>query len=537
MILKKPYAFLIKHFRLIHLILTLPLIYLVRKTHLVVSFFNQYVSNGYLYQTGSDISGNYINFYMYLSIFLIVISILAMYFLLKYKEKPVKMYVVMMIYYLALFAMLIWYSGIMSKMATEVLQAKAARMYRDISILIYLPQYIFITFTSLRAVGFNIKKFNFQLDMKELQIESEDNEEVEVGIEIDGYKTKRFFRRFKREFSYYLIENKLIISIIVITLIFSSILIYYKTRENYNLTYSQNNSFNHQGFNVNIKDSIISNLTYNGKLIDNEYYYLVLRTNVKNTYSTKQKLDFQNFEVIMGNKTLKPVLDRSSYFIDYANPYFGDEFAANEEKDIVLVYRLEKDEIKKSFKLRLLSEYDANNKKIKTKYAIVNLTPVTIDAVTELNTIEINNKLSLSNTNLGSTLLTITDFTKTNNYVYDYQICYEDGNCITKKDIASIDYTKGTGDYSLLVLGYDLDLDSATPYTKYIKNNLKFFEDFTQVRVKKGEEYEIYDVVNITPKKLTNNKVVLQVKGNILDKDDVDLLVTIRNKRYIINLS
>ena len=47
MILKKPYAFLIKNFRLIHLILTIPLIYITYKTTAVSNFFREYVSNNY----------------------------------------------------------------------------------------------------------------------------------------------------------------------------------------------------------------------------------------------------------------------------------------------------------------------------------------------------------------------------------------------------------------------------------------------------------------------------------------------------------
>ena len=161
MILKKPYAFLIKHFKLIHIILAIPLIYIVRKTRSVVSFFNQYVINKYSFQTGSDISGLYISGLMLFSIVIIIFAASTIYFLLKYKEKPVKMYVSLIAYYIFLFIVLFWLSGIISSMSQDVLGAKAARSYRDIATLIYYPQYIFIVFIALRAVGFNIKQFNF----------------------------------------------------------------------------------------------------------------------------------------------------------------------------------------------------------------------------------------------------------------------------------------------------------------------------------------------------------------------------------------
>jgi len=534
-ILRKPYAFLIKHFRLIHLILALPLIYIIRKTHLVVDFFNTYVSNGYTYQTGSDVSGIYINWLLYLSIFIIIISILSIYFLLKYKEKPVKMYIVMMIYYLVLFMMLIWYAGIISNMSRDILSAKSARFYRDISLLIYLPQYIFIIFTALRAVGFNIKKFNFQSDLKEMQITSEDSEEVEVGLEIDPYKTKRFFRRYKREFTYYVIENKLMITIVLTVTIFSLLFIFYKTRNNYDITYSQNKAFSHQAFTVNVKDSIISNMGYDGNKIDDKYYYLVLKTYVRNNAAQTIKLDYDNFEVISGKKRYKPVLDRSTYFLDYANPYYGDYLKTGEEKEIALVYRLEKSEINKSFKLRLLSSYNSEKEKLVTKYAIVNLTPVILDSIINIQTVNTGSKLILNNTNIGNTIFMVNNFEITKSYTYQREQCASEGNCRTVTEIANIDYTKGSKTNTLLVLDYDFDLDKETTYGKTTKNDFKFFDDFVSVKTTVYDEEKNYSAINVTPNNL-QNKLILQVNGDIMDKEDVDIYITVRNKRYIINL-
>ena len=47
MILKKPYAFLIKNFRAIHILLTLLCVYITYKTTGVISFFREYIANNY----------------------------------------------------------------------------------------------------------------------------------------------------------------------------------------------------------------------------------------------------------------------------------------------------------------------------------------------------------------------------------------------------------------------------------------------------------------------------------------------------------
>ena len=534
MILRKPYAFLIKHFRLIHLILALPLVYIVWKTHLVVDFFNTYVSNGYTYQTGSDVSSLYINWVLFLSIFIIMVSIGSIYYLLKYKEKPVKMYIIMLIYYIFLFIMLIWYSNIISGMAKEILSAKAARLYRDISLIIYLPQYIFIIFTALRAIGFNIKSFNFQSDLKEMQITSEDNEEVEVGIGFDTYKTKRFFRRYKREFSYYLAENKFIISIIVGVSLILFVVFFYKTRNNYNEMYRQNDTFSHQMFTVNVRDSIITNLGQDGQKIDGSYY-LVLKTYIKNNSAQRFKLDYNNFKVIVDKKELVPVLDRSTYFIDYANPYYGDYLKVGEEKTIALAYKIDKEDINKSFKLRLLSSYNSSKQKLVTRYAIVNLTPVILDDIINVTTVGMNSKLILSNTNVGNTIISIGGYQTTTSYIYEYAHCYSENDCRMIKDVADVDYTRTNGPVTLLVLDYDFDLDKDTIYGKYTKNDFNFFNDFVTVKGVRREEPFEYNTFNVTPSKL-KNKLILQVTGDIRDAEDLDMYITIRNKRFIIDL-
>lgn len=534
MILKRPYAFLIKHFKLIHIILAIPLIFITYKTRLVVNFFNEYVTNRYTFQTGSDVSSFYVSGLMLFSVLIIIIAALAIYFLLKYKEKPVKMYISLIVYYITLFIMLFWLSNIISSMSRDILSAKAVRLYRDISTIIYYPQYIFIIFVALRAVGFNLKQFNFRTDLKELEITSADNEEVEVGFEIDGYKTKRFFRRFKREFSYYLVENKFMVTVVVIIILFASIIVYYNTRTSYTSTYTQTDTFNHSGFSLKVTDSIITNLSYKGKVIDDNYY-LAIKLNTKNNSNKKQKLDYNSLVLKVGNKNIKPTLDKSTNFLDYAAPYYGEYINPRDDKTYVLVYKIDKKDINKTFKLKVLSSYEVKKDKLITNYSIVNLSPVIIDEIVNIKSTILNDKINFNNSNVGSTILTITNFYRGSSYVYETKTCKSEDNCSSIKDIISVDYSLSRGDASLLVLDYDFDLDEETTYAKNLKNKKAFFENFILVSAGNNESSVTYDVVDITPKNV-EGKVILQVSGNILSSEKLDLYITIRNKRYIVKL-
>ena len=96
MVLKKPYAFLIKHFKLIHLLLCIPLIYLIIRTGAITSFFSSYVSSNY-YTNLTNVSGTYINYFMYFASLLVVLLVLAIYFLMRQKKKNTKFYMFLII--------------------------------------------------------------------------------------------------------------------------------------------------------------------------------------------------------------------------------------------------------------------------------------------------------------------------------------------------------------------------------------------------------------------------------------------------------
>ena len=83
MVFKKPYAFFIKYFRLINLILSLLLIFITYKLNLL----RQVVNNIYLGKVVnySTLKGDYIGFRMYLLLF-IVIAILVSIILLFIKK-------------------------------------------------------------------------------------------------------------------------------------------------------------------------------------------------------------------------------------------------------------------------------------------------------------------------------------------------------------------------------------------------------------------------------------------------------------------
>jgi len=167
MILKKPYAFLIKHFRIIHLLLLLPMIYLIIKTKTIVSFFSSYVAYDYSFSFTNILSGlasNYINIFMYVAVIVILTVLIALYFLLQNKEKPTKFYSFSIIYYIGIFILLTTCINIFGQIEEGTLNFTMARIIRDVFTIIHYSQYIFIILFFISIYhSFRFRPLNFYL--------------------------------------------------------------------------------------------------------------------------------------------------------------------------------------------------------------------------------------------------------------------------------------------------------------------------------------------------------------------------------------
>lgn len=217
MVLRKPYAFLIKHFRLIHLIITGILGYLLYQNRKVYVFLSNCIKGTVNKYSVMD----YINYSVYIYILLAGILMLVVYWLLKYKNKPRNIYIFSIVIYIVVGIIIFATYGYMSTFVNEVIDQKTIRLYRDILFITLIFQYYEVVFMLIRGLGFDIKKFNFGKDVQELGITLEDGEEIEVNTSIDTTNVMRSLRKQKRELGYFFKEYKLyIIPILLLIFIF-----------------------------------------------------------------------------------------------------------------------------------------------------------------------------------------------------------------------------------------------------------------------------------------------------------------------------
>ena len=128
MILRKPYAFLIKYFKLIHLFIAVLIGYLLYKSYNLVDFLSLSVANNYNAVISGQIAGLFINYFMYFAIILILGFLIAIYYLLSHKDKPRKFYMYSIIYYIILFILFTIFYDFINDLSNNEITSSGLRL-------------------------------------------------------------------------------------------------------------------------------------------------------------------------------------------------------------------------------------------------------------------------------------------------------------------------------------------------------------------------------------------------------------------------
>ncbi|MBQ8192776.1 MAG: hypothetical protein IJZ46_01740 [Bacilli bacterium] len=353
MILRRPYAFLIKHFRFIHLLLFGLLVYVTVKANDMLSFFKEYIDvNGNI----EIISSNYISYMIFVSFFLIIAFSLIIYYLMRYKDKPRFLYIFIIIICILSLGLFIFLYINIRELEISSMSGRELRLLRDISRFNYWLLFLVCIPILIRGLGFDIKKFNFRKDIADLKLEDKDSEEVEVNASIDSDSAKRSLRKFLREFKYYYIENKFIINIILIIVVIILILIFPFNKYVINRDLNEGEILSSSYFDISVDDSYIS---YRNRISKNNFY-LILKFNIRGKVD-KYGLDLDEFVLVGDNNKYIPSLKYYYYFSDVGNGYRNNILNTDDYDEYILIYNVDINDKNSDFILN----YIGNDKNIK----------------------------------------------------------------------------------------------------------------------------------------------------------------------------
>ncbi|MBE6155354.1 MAG: hypothetical protein E7164_01195 [Firmicutes bacterium] len=535
MILKKPYAFLIKYYRIIHLALAFLLAYGALRLKDVVGFFNEYVGNGYT----TTVVSNLENLYTPISLFIVILCIMAfaaaILVLLSHKKKKTAFYVIMEIYYLVILLGLSYVRTVLIGFETELIASTLARSLRDVLTIVYIPQFVFILFILLRTIGFNVKKFSFKDEIKEMGEDHLDSEEFEVSFDFDAHIIKQKVNRFFREMFYYIKENRFIVLCIVsVVAILTGYYSFNNIQTNYDTTYKAGTKFTYNQVEVTFEDAIISNLNYRGKKISDKYY-VVIKTIISNDSGSTIPLDFNNFRLHVGGKIIMPNIKMASEFIDYAPDSVPVSIAHKSTKTFALVYEIEKKQIRKNIKLKIYNGSVYNDGKYNDRNIFVKINPLLIPEMSIVGNYSINQSISLDDTYIGYTKLTINNYTIEKKYIYLYEACTSSGQCQNYSGAVTVPITSERYKNKILVLPVEYKHDPNTLYGRSYTSLQLFAENFVNIQYKIGDSTYSDKSINVTPQQVTNF-MAFEVPAEIEDASIIQAVITVRNKRYFVNL-
>ena len=514
MIFKKPYAFLIKNFKIINISLSLLLIFLTYKLNKLSTIISK-IYNGTI-TNNSNLNKEYIGFKMFLLLFFTIILLSLIILLLKKKKKPLYDYIYCVIYLVIIILYLMSISNVFYRINDSIIEQSKLKLYVDVSFLVIIPIYIFIINYFLIGIGFNIKKFNFIEDISEFKKETKDNEEVELILNKNTYKYKRGFRKTIRETKYYYLENKniintfftiLLISLLTFTFSFS---IFKTNKARVNREFLISNIF--------LKINKITETKYdlNNKLIEKNYKFVIVNLTVRGNGNNVSNLDLNRFRLFYKKEYVYANNYYNNFFYDLGTPYDKEEIT-EKSRNYIIIFKVPVKYKSNRYTLKIYENNIVEANEIKGSYKTINFKSKKIDELVSLEKVNLSENIVLNKESYGNTNLTISDYNISNNYLYDKD------NII--KIIKSKDINK-----TLLILDYTLDLDKQNSISNYFKDDMTFFDKFVSITYNYNNEdinYKSSCIGNI------NNKVMLSVPYEVSNADKIKLYINLRNRIFV----
>lgn len=527
MILKKPYAFLIKYFKLIHIVLLGLMIYLLYRTNIVLNFFQEYISSNQLI-TGKDFTGQLFNIYMFAIPFIIIVFLIVLLGVMYYKKKPMIFYVYNIV---IMISVLVFYNlayDVAGTLEMQVIDTKTLRLYRDLYMIVIIFQGLSVILTFIRATGFDIKKFDFGHDLEELDITEADNEEFEVDVDIETNVLKRDFNKRLRFFRYIYLENKFIINTVFLILFSIICFTLYMNLTIYNKSYNQTEMFLGNEFTMEVSNSFLTNEDYKGKVITDNYL-VIIELKVRANYSKEAKLNTTKAELKVGNQIFFHSNKYRSKLIDLGHTYENGVISRDDFQKELLVYEIPKSLMNEKMILNYIDDIESNHNKLNPKYISVNIKPYSLiseDKIEskKLETVNVINKMVLKDTSIF-----ISSFEMQNKFVLNYKYCNK-GECYN-----SIEYIKPrintNYDKSLIKIEGTTTIDE-TIKSNNIYNLYSIISLFGKIRYELNGTTKYYTEL----KQVSSNRVELQdvyyfeIPTEILDSEKISLIVDVRDK-------
>lgn len=534
MIIRKPYAFLLKHFKLIHLLLMSMILYIIYRTGMISSFFSHYFSSGENVM-GQEITDSLFNVFTYTLIVMVILCSIVVLYLMYTKKKPVKYYAFTVLIYIVLFVFMNVTENIINQMEALQLSARTVKAFSDINTIMLVLQILCFLPALVRGIGFNIKQFDFDKDLQELNITAEDREEVEIGFGIDIDRFKRNFNRNVRHMKYAYLENKLFANVGIVILILLMGYGIYRTLGFNEIKYNQGQYFNTSNFIMTITDSYIVDSDVQQKKLDAGKTLIILRIKIKNKYTTPIIFEKIRAELNVGGYKFYPTQEYQNEIVDFGTLYATQKIN-NDEQNFVLCYEVPANYLDKKIQFHYVDRINSIQKKVETTYVKTIITPIDLRGKVQERHSKLGEEVAFKNPILGKSTLKITNYDIKSEYQLVYNFCVKSGQCQQ-----SFEYIKPG-----ILTNYDKKLLKVVYDYKPSENWNNNYSDFYKLIEYLGTiRYEIEGQIKtqqlefkqVKPQKSSSENVIyIEVLSEIDKAEKIYLDFNIRNQKYVYEL-
>ena len=410
MILRRPYAILIKYFKLIHILLFGLFVYILFSFRKIYLFLVDYVKKGTFNYT-DNIANSYVPIVLLIILFLIIFLGVFIYLLMKRKSKPSLFYILLTAYSLIGFFLMIVYRDFYASLELTSYETLSVIIYRDIMAFLYYICFFFVGVLFIRAFGFDIKKFSFEKDKRELNLDVSDSEEVELGVSLDKYDAIKTIRKEKRELLYYYKENQRFFNILAGVIVISLILVIYIHFFVNNKVYKETSTVTLGNIDFKILSSFVTNENYFQEVISPNNYFLVLELQIDNKNDYDLYFDKEIFRINNdNNEYLYPATSYCSSFSDLGLCYTPDSKVIKGSQKYIILFKISSPVYEGYFEI-------LKNKGDNYKYEKINLKSGNIEIVSE-------------NYKMNNDYFNISAYAIEDKASYKYKEC-ENDNCVS----------------------------------------------------------------------------------------------------------
>lgn len=516
MILKKPYAFFIKMFKPIHLVLAVLVSYLVYLENKILNFLNTYIYSS-SNVVGENIKERLVNNLVYIIPIVIIILSLIILGVMFRKKKPVTFYVINIFSFIVITIINMYAANFLGILEESIVAVKTVKLIHDLILLNMIIESIIFIFLIVRGMGVNFKKFNFDAEISKFDISESDKEEFELDINVDLAESKRKRRRKIRYLKYAYIENKFLINCVSIIVICVIGLIIYGTINIYSKTNKEGVIYPASTFNFGVDETIMLNTDYQGnKITDN--YLIVVNTRMS-SYINSNKLFLKDFSLKIGEAKFKPITKYENSLIDLGYLYKEEELPA-EYTNYLFVYEIPEKYITSD----MLFSYINDGKSIDIK-----LNPKELVSSNKTESKKITEEVDFKNS-LGDIKFKINEYEIRDRFIIQYNYCVKANDCLLSKEYLKATLDKNYDKYLLrLKLEYsdNSDLNLNTFY--------KFFERFGSISYKIGDIW--YSQSNgfeeiKSSKVIDKDNIYIGIKAEIFNASSIKLVFNVRGIKY-----